>query len=158
MHTQKKKKSFGFTLIEILVVIGLIAILATIVIIAINPSRQFAQGRNNQRLANVNAILNAIGQRVAENKGVFAGAIASSTCPTLTASSTVIANTGGVDLSCLVPTYLPTALPFDPSAAGAHWTSETNYTTGYFVSVDSNGRYTISAPSAELGQTISVTR
>ena len=50
----------GFTLIEILVVIGIIAILAAIVIIAINPAKQFAQARNTQRTANVNAILNAI--------------------------------------------------------------------------------------------------
>jgi len=158
MYIKIQKKSSGFTLIEILVVIGLIAILATIVIIAINPSRQFAQGRNNQRLANVNALLNAIGQRVAENKGVFAGSVASSTCPTLTSSSTLIASGGAGDISCLVPTYLPTALPFDPSAAGSQWANQTSYNTGYFVSVDANGRYTISAPSAELGQTISVTR
>jgi len=52
----------GFTLIEILVVIGMIALLAAIVIVAINPARQFAQGRNTQRTSNVNTILNAIGQ------------------------------------------------------------------------------------------------
>src|SRR3989338_3325065 len=61
----------GFTLIEILVVIGIIAVLAAVVIIAINPARQFAQARNSQRTANVNAILNAIGQNLADNKGVF---------------------------------------------------------------------------------------
>nr|HPO06648.1 type II secretion system protein [Candidatus Pacearchaeota archaeon] len=76
MTSKIKKRSedqnqSGFTLIEILVVIGLIAFLAAVVIIAINPARQFAQGRNSQRVSNVNAILNAIGQRIADNKGLF---------------------------------------------------------------------------------------
>jgi type IV pilus assembly protein PilA len=138
-----------------LVVIGLIAILAAVVIIAINPGRQFAQARNAQRTSNVAAILNAIGQRLADNKGIFAG----DGCPdiaTLTASTTysiyntaVATSTGSVDLSCLAPTYIP-ALPADPNATGSD--------TGYDLMRDANNRYTVSAPSAELGESISITR
>ncbi len=99
------KKQKGFTLIEILVVMGIIAVLAAIVLIAINPARQFAQARQTQRTSNVNAILNAIGQFVADNKGDFPRDV----------------NAGMdqvTDDLCddLVPTYLP-ALPTDPASA-----------------------------------------
>ncbi len=160
------KNQRGFTLIEILVVIGMIAILAAVVVVALNPARQFAQGRNSQRLSNINAILNAIGQRIADNKGVLEGEFAVGTdtfnCPSLTAGTdyliTSAIGTDNVDLSCLTPTYIPSGLPYDPSAGGAGWTSEGSYNTGYQVSVDSGGRFTVKAPHAELAQTIAVTR
>src|ERR1700682_851650 len=83
-----KKLTQGFTLIEILVVIGIIAVLAAIVIIAINPARQLAQARDSQRTSNTNSILNAIGQRIADNKGIFAGTFTTGgvtyTCPDIT--------------------------------------------------------------------------
>src|SRR6185436_3239797 len=101
-----QKNQSGFTLIEILVVIGMNALLATIVLIAINPARQFAQGRNTQRSSNTNAILNAIGQYTADNKGILPAAI--------TATPTNIGN-AGIDLcSILMPTYIP-SLPSDPN-------------------------------------------
>lgn len=151
-HPQK-----GFTLIEILVVIGIVAILATIVLVALNPARQFAQARNSQRVSNVNAILNGIGQNIADNKGMLGGG-----CPPLAVGTTydIAIGAGNIDLSCLVPTYLPSNLPYDPRAAGAHWTSATDYDTKYNVVIDANGRYTVSVPVAnqELGVAISVTR
>lgn len=145
----------GFTLIEILVVIGIIAVLAAIVIIAINPARQFAQARNTQRTSNIEAILNAIGQNIADNKGVFtcgAGALPSS------ATKMAIGNYDIRD--CLVPTYM-SELPVDP-ISGVAWNG-TTYDTGYEVLQDgSTGRITVSAPQAlvasELSQTIKLTR
>ena len=177
-HTKVTATQKGFTLIEILVVIGLIAILAAIVLIAINPARQFAQARNAQRQSNVLTVMNAIGQRLADNKGIFAGTApsgaASSTCPTLTTAAPyyVSAGTAGaqgglnlqpIDLSCLVGPYIPSSLPFDPDTGTStnpkpNWTSATNYFTGYTVAVDTSGRYTVYSPGAELGTIISVTR
>lgn len=166
LSQNQENKQTGFTLIEILVSIGLLAALAAIVLIAVNPARQFAQMRNTQRASDVNSMLNAIGQRIAENKGVFNGAFTvggtTYTCPTLTAGTTYTLTSatgaGNIDLSCLTPTYIPSGLPFDPSATGAHWTSSTDYDADYTVVVDAVGRYTVAAPSAELGQTIAVTR
>jgi prepilin-type N-terminal cleavage/methylation domain-containing protein len=158
------KNQKGFTLIEILVVIGIIAVLATIVLIAINPGRQFAQARNSQRSSNTNAILNAIGQNMADNKGVFA---CSASIPTLnpvpspltSSTGARIANTGGgstADLrSCIVPTYI-SEIPTDPSI-GQTWNGST-YDTGYNVFRNSSGRITVFAPSSDLGQIIEVTR
>lgn len=141
------KKNQGFTLIEILVVIGIIAILAAIVIIAINPARQFAQARNTQRTANVNAILNAIGQFTADNKGVLPDEIDDTA-----GSFQDISDVDGADANLcdgtdseLVPTYLP-AMLYDPLADVDADCS--NYDTGYTVDKDANERITVCAPNA----------
>jgi len=149
----------GFTLIEILVVIGIIAILAAVVLIAINPARQFAQARDSQRTSNLNAILNAIGQRMADNKGVFAGTFVvggvTYTCgPLLTASgnintdpaSDITTPTG--NLGCLAPTYMP-ALPTDPAGV-------ISPDTGYNVYQDIGGRVHVIADVLEPSLTRTV--
>lgn len=151
---RKTRSLQAFTLIEILVVIGLIAILASIVLIAINPLRQFAQARNAQRVANVNAIINAVGARTAERQGIFTDATDCST--PIPEIATTIDSEGGYDLrKCVVPTYIP-ELPFDPNdgsntceSVACNQSSTEKYTTGYTIKRDTIGRVTICAPGRE---------
>jgi prepilin-type N-terminal cleavage/methylation domain-containing protein len=148
-----KKNNSGFTLLEVLLVVAIIAILAGIVIFAINPTKQLADSRNTQRRADVNTILNAVYQYAIDTKGVIPASITTSTtsiCRSDVATSTC---TGLVDLTSyltLNETYL-TGIPRDPSATSAT-------STGYSISKSVNGRVTVSAPSAEQSQTISATR
>lgn len=145
------KTNKGFTLIEILVVIGIIAILAAIVIIAINPAKQFAQARNTQRVSNTNAILSAVGQRISDNKGVFEGTFdiggtdyhcdeLPDPAPLDITDSNGTAATGNEsgDLGCLVPTYI-SALPEEPTAGG----------NDYTIELLANGRIQVCAPEMQ---------
>ncbi|MBI5037464.1 MAG: prepilin-type N-terminal cleavage/methylation domain-containing protein [Candidatus Kerfeldbacteria bacterium] len=147
----KGKKIHGFTLLELLVVIGIIGILAAIVIIAINPGRQFAQARNAQRWNDVNAILNAVHQYAVDNNGEVPAAI--------TAVPTTVSN-GGIDIcDDLVGTtgIYVTAIPADPQTGS--YTDCTTYNSGYQISQNAtSGRVTVTAPSAELTTTITVSR
>src|SRR5438105_4653092 len=101
----------GFTLIELLVVIGILAVLLAIVLIAINPARQFAQANNTKRRSDVNALLNAVHQYAADHKGNI---VAMNIPQSATATAGAEISTTAVNLySFLVPTYIA-ALPVDP--------------------------------------------
>ena len=145
-HTKEQ----GFTLIEILVVMGLIAVLAAMVLIAINPARQFRQSRDTQRWSDMNALLNAVGQSMADGKGLPCAAL-----PVATAAikSGGAANT--VDLKCLAPKYI-SKMPVDPKTGT--WTDDNTYDAAYTIVQDSTyGRITVTATPEEAAS-ISITR
>lgn len=148
---------YGLTLIELLITLTLLAFLAGVVIFTINPVGQIRQARNTERLSHLNTFSNAIGQNLADNRGtLFCGSV-SSTIPT---TSTMMGSAAGrYNIApCLIPIYLP-FLPLDPSEASAYWTSLSDYNTAYTVMRNtSTGAITLTAPFAEAGKTVSVTR
>ena len=136
MHTKVNK---GFTLLEILLVIAAIGILAAIVLVAINPTRQIAQVRDAQRRSDINTIYKALEQYLIDNQAYPAG---------ITEASQAICNntvtTSCVNLSALVPTYLA-SIPKDPRGEV------------YKVYINpENNRIGVEAPGVELGQSLAV--
>jgi prepilin-type N-terminal cleavage/methylation domain-containing protein len=134
----------GFTLIEIILVVALIGILASVVIIAINPAKQFASTNNAKRRADINVISSAVNQYLIDHKSLPS---------TITPTSTEICVTGGscaglIDLSVLTngQLYL-TSIPIDPT------TTSTNG-TGYTIALSTAGRFWINAPLTQNGDII----
>lgn len=168
MHTPSVPQKKGFTLLEILLVVAAIGILASIVLVAINPNRQLSQARNAQRRSNVTTISNAIYQKIiddaANNVTTMNTALVDGTVYALGTGTTaqcgpsgttlvVPGTTASLDLTAqLIPDYIA-GMPVDPNGGSAAC-------TGYTITqVATEGRITITAPFTELGVTlISVTR
>jgi len=150
-------RTAGFTLLEILLVVAAIAILAGIVIVAINPGRQLGETRNAQRKVDVRTILSAIQQYQLKTGEIPSGIQTAAECgedESQEICATDAASCSGlIDLSVLTDdeTYL-TAIPTDPSggidADGS----------GYMAFLTANNRVTVCALQAELDETISITQ
>ena len=160
----------GFTLVELLIVIGIIAILAAIIFVAVDPGRRFAEARDAQRWSESNAILNAILKYTVDARGSLpatavaldavaasvqiigenGGAVACAAVPAC-ASQTVVATdcfVTGLD-SDLVDEYL-SSIPTDPQ-------NGTDNDTRYYINRTASGRLTVGSCSAER-EAISVQR
>ncbi len=152
-----QKNQNGFTLLEILLVVAAIAILAGIVILAINPNKQLGDTRNSERSSEINTILNGVYQYSLDNNGTLPSGI--------TTTETEICKTGVLAATCTTDTlvnlsdlttnekYL-TAIPVDPQCPTACATNG----AGYTILKTANNRLTVKAPDAELGASLSVTR
>ncbi len=165
MLNTKKHNSRGFTLLEILLVVGIIAILAGIVIVAINPSKQLATVRNTERKSDIKTIYNAITQYYIDNSHYPASltSVLTEVCDTDTATSShSIDCTGMVDLSELVPKYL-VAIPKDPKGPVTAFLNKIINTvhaatggTGYYVMKDPTNKVILNTERAELGVVIAI--
>ncbi len=120
----------GFTLIELIIVIAVIALLAAATFVAVDPAKRIGMARDAQRWQDVTAISDAIQLYIADNNGTFPTSTALFDATGDTSYPIMGVGTGGItDSSCssflanmeyygvlldnLVPTYLPT-MPVDP--------------------------------------------
>lgn len=145
----------GFTLIEMLLVILIIATLAAVVFVALNPPKRLGDARNSRRWNDVNSILTAIHEYTVDNDGTLPSGITTSEQQLGTAGSGCSTACSGaaaacLDLSTALAAYLKT-MPLDPSGGTAA-------TTKYSVVKDSNNIITVKACAAENSETIEVSR
>jgi len=148
MNKFVSKHDKGFTLVELLVVIGILTVLFSIVLIAINPSRQFSQANDTQRRGDISTFLNAIYQYSADNNNQVPGGV-------ITSLQTIASGSGNLDLcTFLVPTYIE-KMPADPTTG--YYTNCTDYNTGYTIISSGENEITISA-TPEVVKAISITK
>ena len=146
----------GFTFLEILMVIGIIGILATVMVVIVNPARQLAKARDTQRDSDIYSIVATVRQYATEHSGTLPDTDGDPDTSDFPTSLTCIGSGGGCfDLASagdgedsIVPSYLA-SLPKDPKTG-------TDENTGYLIMVDGYNHLTASA-SGET-KTISLTK
>lgn len=138
----------GFTFLELLLVLTIIAVVALIVIVSLHPSEQMSNLRNAQRKSDVSVMMNAFSAYLFDHQNARPAEIpttATGICRSLPTSDC----TRLVNLSALTGAVLR-RLPVDPLEQDPN-------ATGYTI-VEINGRITIRAALAEGSDEISVTR
>lgn len=141
------KRTQGFSLLEILLVITIIGVLAGALVLVIDPAEQFANARNQQREIDLQTISVAAEQYIEENQGALPPGIYSSLKNICRSSCTT--NTNQVNLQILVPYIGAGNLPIDPDETD-------ELLTGYQIRTTSDGRINLLAPRAENGEIISI--
>jgi type IV pilus assembly protein PilA len=144
---RKVKDLKGFTLIEILIVIGLIAVLAAVTIIALNPTASFERQRNSERQTEMAQIHTGYNRWVAEGNSAT---LTSGGNPLPTCAGTILTSHGVAFTSInIFPTltaggYVPAGIT-DPE------------TGDYRVCAATNAQLTLFAPQTD-GTIVTMTR
>jgi prepilin-type N-terminal cleavage/methylation domain-containing protein len=147
----------GFTLMELLIVIAIIGILATVLIVIINPARQLAKARDSERKSEIYSIVSAVDRYATEHSGTLPDTDGDPETSNFPTSPTCIGTGGGCfNLAgagetgeTIVPEYMY-EIPTDPKTGDQS-------DTGYTIYVDSN-EYVHASASGEVEADISVVR
>ncbi len=155
MPTSSKKKVFGFTMIQLLLSVGVLFILSAMVFIWLDPLTKIGQAEDERRRHDVLLIADAIADYTADHQGVL---------PVLGAVTTdkkvLCSEQSGSNLTCdsdnqlcllvaddFYKSYLHD-LPIDPNKS-------TTADSGYYLTKDSNNNLIVGACSTYGAETIS---
>ncbi len=157
----RKANSKGFTLIEFLIIIAIIAILSAVVFVALDPLTRFKDTRDSRRWSDIASILDAVKIDQVDNGGAYLSAVSALTnnevymiaananltgCDDNCSSTTPVTDDNNcVDLSGLVGEGYLADIAISPNGA-QEWNAST---TGYTLSRSSTGAITIEACEAE---------
>lgn len=160
MNVRKTDGKHGFTLLELLLVIGIMAIMASLVFIAIDPAKRLNASRNARRWSDVTVLLQAVKTYQADNGGTLPGSTldsntataqligesvtcASYSCPySLPSGVTVPTSSCAVtDYDTALAAYIKT-LPYDPSSGSAN-------DSQYWINKDASGLIEIGTCKAQ---------
>ena len=129
----KFMKRHGFTLVEILITIGILGLLAAIVILAINPKKQLEAAQEVKRKFYARELRNAVLQFAIDNKGIDPG---DKPLPQSQDQAMPICRAGAADthdcivLDALVAAKYIVQLPADPSEPDPDWSGYVIYRDG----------------------------
>ena len=158
----------GFTLLELLLVVAIIAILASVIFVVLDPPTRFKNARDASRFVDVTGLSNAIAIHQLDNGGAYLDTIAALTVDTVymvsgatttsgciqTCDAVIPSGSNCVNLSSLVTSGNIGELPTSPNGTGT-WTSVLR---GYYIIRNENSSVTVGACESENVTAISVTQ
>ena len=145
-----KSRSSGFTLLELLLAIAILAILAAVVLSAINPIRQLSEARDSQRKNDVAEILKSVQQYFIDNKGNYPAQVPNEdmvygVCDAMIYTDNTIGCGDLVNVAKVIPVYL-SGIPMDPMA------SKLGADTLYRIAISKTTGVYVEAPKTEIAQ------
>lgn len=142
-------KAKGFTIIELLVVIGIISVLAVALLVTLNPAEAQKRARDSKRLKDANTI-QAVVEQFLNDGGTFASCAGGSPCTSAaagTADTQTCASTNWMTVS--VCDYAKT-VPLDPSNSSTRSCVDDSATGDIATACGMNYRFAITGTDYEI--------